>query len=250
MTPVRNDPAQYDTLADQWWDPRGALAMLGWIAKHRATLVPPSPYDGALLLDLACGGGLLAPHLAGRGYRHVGLDLSATAVRVAAEHGVQAVLGDVTRLPFADAIAQVVVAGELLEHVPDPAALVAEIARVLAPGGTLVLDTIARTRLARVVAITVAERVPGGPPRHLHDGDLFIDRAALVRSCAAHGIELRLAGLRPSLRDYPRWLAGRRPDVRMVPSRLTNVLFTGVGRKADVLNESVWGSDSRGSDSE
>lgn len=225
----RNDPAQYDTLADQWWDPRGELAMLGWLAAHRASLVPLCTQPGALLLDLACGGGLLAPHLSG--YRHVGLDLSPTAVRVARDHGVQSVRGDVTRLPFTDGCAQVVVAGEVLEHVAEPAVLLAEAVRVLRPGGTLVLDTLAGTALARFVSITLAERLPGGPPPGLHDGRLFLDRDQLLRACAGLGVDLALSGLRPSARDYLGWLVGRRDSVRMVTTPLTSVLFTGVGVK-------------------
>ncbi len=225
----RNDPQQYDTLADQWWDPRGDFAMLAWLAAHRASLVPLCTDPGALLIDLACGGGLLGPHLTG--YRHVGLDLSPTAVRVARDHGVQTVRGDVRSLPFADACAQVVVAGEVLEHVADPAVLLAEAVRVLRPGGTLVLDTIADTFLARFVSITLAERLPGGPPVGLHDGDLFIDRNALLRTCSDLGVDLTLRGLRPSAPGYLAWLTRRRQTVRMVTTPLTSVLFTGVGRK-------------------
>ena len=106
MRPL-NDPAQYDDLADLWWQPRGRFAMLHWIAAARARLVPVPARDGALLLDLACGGGLLAPHVTG--YRHVGLDLSATALPQARAHGVVPVRGDVLHLPFADEVADVVV---------------------------------------------------------------------------------------------------------------------------------------------
>jgi 2-polyprenyl-6-hydroxyphenyl methylase/3-demethylubiquinone-9 3-methyltransferase len=130
----RNDPEQYDDLADQWWEPRGRFAMLHWIAEARARLVPPAQRDGSLLLDLACGGGLLAPHLAGKGHRHVGLDLSPTALPLARKHGVVPVRGDVLRLPFADEVADVVVAGEVLEHVTEPLQLLAEACRVLRPG--------------------------------------------------------------------------------------------------------------------
>jgi 2-polyprenyl-6-hydroxyphenyl methylase/3-demethylubiquinone-9 3-methyltransferase len=70
---VRNDPAQYDELADQWWEPAGDFAMLHWLAASRAEHIPPAPRPGALLVDLACGGGLMAPHAAALGYRHVGI---------------------------------------------------------------------------------------------------------------------------------------------------------------------------------
>ena len=228
----RNDPAQYDELADQWWRPRGAFVGLHWLAAARAAQIPPARRPGAVLLDVACGGGLLAPYLAGKGYRHVGVDLSPNAVRVAREHGVTAVRGDVSALPVADGVADVVVAGEILEHVPDLPGVVAELARVLRPGGVLVLDTIARTRLARFAAITLAERVPGGPPRLLHDPALFVDRRRLLAECARHGVRLRLSGPRPSLLDYAGWLTGRRSAVRMLPTRATAVLFSGVGTKA------------------
>jgi 2-polyprenyl-6-hydroxyphenyl methylase/3-demethylubiquinone-9 3-methyltransferase len=68
-TRVRNDPAQYDDLASQWWDPRGTFAMLHWLARARADLVPQATRPGAVLVDMGCGGGLLAPHVARLGYR-------------------------------------------------------------------------------------------------------------------------------------------------------------------------------------
>ncbi|OLR93618.1 methyltransferase domain-containing protein [Actinokineospora bangkokensis] len=230
-TRVRNDPAQYDELSGQWWLPRGDFAMLHWLAAARAALVPPATRPGAVLVDLGCGAGLLAPHLAGKGYRHVGVDLTRSALALAAAHGVEAVRGDVTRVPLADGVADVVCAGEILEHVADHDAAVAEACRVLRPGGLLVLDTLAATALSRFVSITLAERLPGGPPRGLHDPALFVDRARLVRSCARGGVELALRGIRPSAVDLARWLAGRCDDVRMVPAPTTAVLFQAAGRK-------------------
>ena len=227
----RNDPAQYDDLADDWWAPRGGFVMLHWIAAARARLVPRATRSGSLLLDLACGGGVLAPHVADRGHRHVGLDLSPTALPLARDHGVVPVRGDVLRLPFADEVADVVVAGEVLEHVAAPLELVAEACRVLRPGGALVLDTIAATWWGRFSSVTVAERLPAGPPRRLHDPALFVDRDALVAGARAGGVELQLRGLRPSAVDYLAWLVGRKPEVRMLPTRSTAGLFSAHGRK-------------------
>ena len=227
----RNDPAQYDDLADDWWAPRGGFVMLHWIAAARARLVPRATRSGSLLLDLACGGGVLAPHVADRGHRHVGLDLSPTALPLARDHGVVPVRGDVLRLPFADEVADVVVAGEVLEHVAAPLELVAEACRVLRPGGALVLDTIAATWWGRFSSVTVAERLPAGPPRRLHDPALFVDRDALVAGARAGGVELQLRGLRPSAVDYLAWLVGRKSEVRMLPTRSTAGLFSAHGRK-------------------
>ena len=227
----RNDPRQYDDLLEHWWAPRGTFAMLHWISAARARLVPPATRTGALLVDLACGGGLMAPHAGRLGYRHLGLDLSAGSLRIAARHGVTPVRADVTRLPLASAVADVVVAGEVLEHVEDPDAVMADAIRVLRPGGRLVLDTIAATWWGRFSSITVAERLPGGPPPRLHDGRLFIDRERLVSQCARLGVDLTMTGLRLSATDYVAWLAGRRHDVRMLPTRSTAGLFQAHGTK-------------------
>jgi 2-polyprenyl-6-hydroxyphenyl methylase / 3-demethylubiquinone-9 3-methyltransferase len=229
---ARNDPAQYDDLADTWWNPRGPFAMLHWIAQARAAFIPPSE-PGAVLVDVACGGGLLSPHLTGRGYQHIGVDLSPTAVAVARAHGVSAIRGDAARLPLRDGVAQVVVAGECLEHVPGLPGVVAEICRVLAPGGTLIVDTIAATALARFLTVTLAERLPSGPPPGLHEPSLFVDRDELVRECARHGVALKLYGLRPAIPSSLAWLVRRRQTSRMVRTRSTAVLFQGVGTKRE-----------------
>jgi 2-polyprenyl-6-hydroxyphenyl methylase/3-demethylubiquinone-9 3-methyltransferase len=234
-TRPRNDVGQYDDLRAQWWDPGGVFAMLHWIARERAALIPPATRPGAVLLDLGCGAGLLAPHLDGKRYRHVGVDLVGSALGVARTHGVSVVMGDVARLPFATGSADVVCAGEILEHVTDLSTVVGEACRVLRPGGVLVLDTLADTALSKFLVVTLAERIPGGAPVGLHDPALFVNRRRLVEECARHGVRLRLRGLRPAVLPMLRWLAGARDhEVPMVPMRMTSVLFQGRGVKAPV----------------
>jgi 2-polyprenyl-6-hydroxyphenyl methylase/3-demethylubiquinone-9 3-methyltransferase len=229
-TRPRNDVRQYDDLAAQWWRPDGQLAMLHWLAKARARLIPPAPRPDAVLVDLGCGGGLLAPHVSG--YRHVGIDLVESALGQAAGHGVTPVRADVARLPLADGCADVVSAGEILEHVPDLSTVVAEACRVLRPGGTLVLDTLADTALSKFVAVTLAERVPD-VPRGLHDPVLFVNRRRLLELCARNGVALRLRGIRPAALPLARWLlSGRTGEVPIVPSRSSAILFQGRGVKA------------------
>ncbi|WP_112225463.1 methyltransferase domain-containing protein [Lentzea atacamensis] len=223
-----NDPELYERLADQWWMPRGRFVMLHWLAAARAQLIP-RPRPGAVLVDLGCGAGLLAPHI--RGYHHVGVDLSHEALRQAAKHGVQPIRADVLAVPLPNGCADVVVAGEILEHVADLPRAVAEACRLLRPGGLLVLDTLADTALCRLVAVGVAERLLGLAPRGVHDPSLFVDRKALVRECARHGVRLALRGIRPALLDLLAWSARLRPSVRMVPTATTAVLFQGAGRK-------------------
>lgn len=251
----RNDPRQYDQLAGEWWRPGGAFEILHWLAVARADLVPPAARAGAVLLDVACGAGLLAPHVRDLGYRHVGVDLTRSALDQAAGRAVLPVLGDAGRLPFADGCADVVVAGEILEHVPDLPAVVAELCRVLRPGGLLVLDTLNATALSRWLTITVGERV-GSVPRGIHDPALYVRPAELTAQCARHGVRIWVRGLRPGTMGLLRWLVGGAfraggpgadggttangrssadpvgpPLGRMVPTRSTAVLYQALGRK-------------------
>jgi 2-polyprenyl-6-hydroxyphenyl methylase / 3-demethylubiquinone-9 3-methyltransferase len=227
----RNDPAQYDDLVEEWWRPDGEFAALHWLAAARVPHIPPAPADGGLLVDLGCGGGLMAPAVARLGYRHVGVDLGDAGLRVARAHGVLPVRGSVLEAPLADGCADVVLACEVLEHVEDDVAVLEECARLLRPGGTLVLDALADTRLSVLINVHLLERLPGGPPRGMHDPRLFVDRDRLLAAAARLGLELRLVGLRPSMREAIPWALGRRESVTMKPTRWTGSVFAGYGRK-------------------
>jgi len=225
----RNDLAQYDDLVAEWWRSDGAFAALHWLAEARARLIPRPRDQGALLLDLACGGGLLAPFV--RDYRHVGLDAVTSALKVAATHGVAPVRGDVHHLPFAAACADIVVAGEIFEHIDDVETMIDEIARVLRPGGLVIFDTLNDTRWCRFSMVTVGERVPGGPPPGIHDPSLFVNPYRLTKRFAHNGITVVTWGLRPSVPDYLRFLVSGRGAVRFVRTASKAGLYQGVGRK-------------------
>lgn len=227
----RGDPELYEVFADQWWNPRGVFAMLHWLAAARAALIPDARRAGSVLADLGCGAGLLAPRIADRGHLHIGVDTSDSALRRARERGVHPVRADLVNTPLADGSADCVVAGEVLEHVRDLPRAIAEACRLLRPGGTLVLDTLAATARCRLVAVGIAERVPGLAPRGVHDPALLVDRTVLVTEAAQHGVTLTLRGIRPHLGDLAAYLAGHGEHVRMRPTRSTAVLFQAVGRK-------------------
>jgi len=226
----RNDPGQYDDLSSEWWKPGGAFAALHWLAAARARLIPPAGRIGAQLVDLGCGGGVLAPHVPS-GYEHHGIDLNTSALAQAAERGVLAVRADVTAVPLPDGFADVVVAGELLEHVPDVEGVVCEMVRLLRPGGTAVFDTIADTRWARLSLVTVAERLPGGPPRRIHDPALFVSPARVREAFSTRGMTVHLTGLRPDPSDYLRFLRDRSRTVRMRPTTSLSGVYQGWGVK-------------------
>jgi 2-polyprenyl-6-hydroxyphenyl methylase / 3-demethylubiquinone-9 3-methyltransferase len=228
---LRNDIRQYEQLAGEWWRPGGVFSMLHWIAKARAALVPSATRGGAVLVDLGCGAGLLAPHVRALGYRHVGVDLVAISLRQARDHGVQVMRADVGSVPLHAGCADVVSAGEILEHVPHLSTVVAEACRVLRPGGLLVLDTINATMVGRFIAVTLAERIPGGAPKGIHDPNLFVPPRVLIDECARHGVPLRVRGIRPAAGHLLRWLVTRRGEVSIVPTRSTAVLYQGWGTK-------------------
>ena len=146
-----------------------------------------------------------------------------------------AVGGDVTALPLADHCADVVVAGEILEHVDDLPGTVAELCRVLRPGGLVVLDTVNDTALGRFITVTAGEWLRIAPIG-LHDPELFVDHQELIDEFAKHGIKLRVRGIRPTMTGLLRWLVlpgrgGSGPLGRVVPTFSTAVLYQGRGRK-------------------
>ena len=243
----RNDPRQYDDLAAEWWRPAGPFALLHWLAAARAALIPPAAAPGRILVDAGCGGGLLAPHLHGKGYRHIGVDLRRAGLRQAAPRGVIALNGDVTALPLAARSADVVVAGEILEHVTDLPGTVAELCRVLRPGGLVVLDTVNDTGLSRFITVTLGERLGIAPPG-LHDPDLFVPHRRLVAEFDRHGVDLRVRGVRPSLRGLFRWLVLRRAvhgGRRIVAAPSTAILYQGIGTKRLGIEEHDRTTDAR-----
>lgn len=212
--PPRRQPAvAWDDLPDNaWWDPQGPAKLLHAMNPTRTGFFLRELGDpaGQLVVDAGCGGGLVAKTLTQAGATVIGIDPaepSLAVARRAAGARFHPVAARLEQLPLADRSADAVVAADVLEHVGDLPAAVAEIARVLRPGGRLLFDTINRTVWAWAVALLGAERLTGLIPRGTHEWRLFIRPDELHRLLTAAGLTaVASLGLAPRLSLGPRQL--------------------------------------------
>jgi 2-polyprenyl-6-hydroxyphenyl methylase/3-demethylubiquinone-9 3-methyltransferase len=193
-----NDLTIYDTLAESWWRVGSPLHLLARMNPARFAYFDPLVHHwaGLRVLDVGCGGGLAAACLVQRGARVVGLDLSQASLQVAARQtrrpGCPAAVytcGGAEALPFADASFEVVWCTDVLEHLVDRPAVIAQIARVLKPGGLFLYDTINRSWLSRLLVIGFWEYLARVAPRGTHDWRLFLTPAELHRLLTDHGLQ-------------------------------------------------------------
>jgi 2-polyprenyl-6-hydroxyphenyl methylase / 3-demethylubiquinone-9 3-methyltransferase len=202
----------YLTLGDRWYeaddDPVALLRAQGrlhvpWVSDH---LLRAFGERACRVIDVGCGAGFIANDLARQGHDVVGVDLAEPALDVAARHDatgrVHYVRADARSLPFADASFQAACAMDFFEHVDALDPIVAEIARVLAPGGQLFFHTFNRNLLSFLVVIKGVEWFVRNVPRDMHLLRFFVKPAELRAICVAHGLVVReLFGCapRPSL---------------------------------------------------
>ncbi len=198
--------AHFGRLAGRWWDADGDLRTLHDINPVRSALVEGwTQPAGRRLLDVGCGGGLFSEAMARLGAEVTGIDLSPEALAVARLHLIESGLQPITyRQVSSAALAaeqpghyQIVTCMELLEHVPDPAALVGDCARLACPGGSVVFSTINRTAKAFALAIVGAEYLTRLVPRGTHRHERFIRPGELDGWARHAGLHLvALTGLR------------------------------------------------------
>ena len=193
-----NDLTIYDTLAESWWQAGSPLHLLARMNPPRFAYFDPlvRHWQDLRVLDVGCGGGLAAACLVQRGARVVGLDLSWASLRVAARQTrwpgcLEAVFmcGRAEALPFADASFEVVWCTDVLEHLADRPAAIAQIARVLKPGGLFLYDTINRSWLSRLQVIGFWEYLARVAPWGTHDWQWFLTPAELHRLLTDHGLQ-------------------------------------------------------------
>jgi 2-polyprenyl-6-hydroxyphenyl methylase / 3-demethylubiquinone-9 3-methyltransferase len=241
--PVNN--AIYEALGDRWYEANDdPVALLRAESRHRNPWVAQRideafggrPVDA---LDVGCGAGFLSNYLAARGHRVAGLDASPESLAVAARHDPSGSadyrLGDALALPYPDASFDVACAMDFLEHIEEPARAVAEIGRVLRPGGLFFFHTFNRNPLAYLVIIKLVEWFVKNTPRDMHVLRLFVRPDELAAMCRAAGMRaLEVRGSRPRVgRALLRLAAtGVVPDdFGFTFSRSTALAYTGLARR-------------------
>jgi 2-polyprenyl-6-hydroxyphenyl methylase/3-demethylubiquinone-9 3-methyltransferase len=208
MHPGANvDPAElakFDAAAPQWWDPDGEMRPLHDLNPARLDYIDArAGLAGRRVLDVGCGGGLLAEGMARRGARVTGIDLAPEALTVARLHALEAGIAVDYREVAAEQLAAAEPAGyelvtclEMLEHVPDPAGALAAIAGLVRPGGDVICSTINRNPKAFALAIVGAEYLLRLLPMGTHHYARLIRPSELARWARSAGLELLdLAGL-------------------------------------------------------
>jgi 2-polyprenyl-6-hydroxyphenyl methylase / 3-demethylubiquinone-9 3-methyltransferase len=195
------DPAElakFSALAHRWWDATGEFKPLHAINPLRLDWIDQTvQLKGKKVLDIGCGGGILADSMARRGANVLGIDLATKALKVAQLHAIEAETPNITyREISAEALAQeqpagfdVVTCMEMLEHVPDPASVVKACAQLVKPGGWVFLSTINRNPKAWLFAVVGAEYVLNMLPRGTHDYAKFIRPSELARDVREAGLE-------------------------------------------------------------
>jgi 2-polyprenyl-6-hydroxyphenyl methylase/3-demethylubiquinone-9 3-methyltransferase len=206
---------RFERLAGAWWDPNGKFRPLHRQGPARLAFIrealtrhfdrPPAdikPLSGLTILDVGCGGGLVSEPLARLGACVTGIDPTAEAIAVARRHAQVQRLAIDYRAARAEDLCDAgeafdaVVCLEVVEHVPDVAAFLATIAKLVRPGGMLVLSTLNRTWKAYALAIVTAEYILGWLPRGTHDWARFVTPEELERHLRAAGFEApRFSGL-------------------------------------------------------
>jgi 2-polyprenyl-6-hydroxyphenyl methylase/3-demethylubiquinone-9 3-methyltransferase len=205
---------KFQAIASRWWDPQSEFRPLHEINPLRVAYIERQVgnLDGLNILDIGCGGGILAEALATKGARVTGIDMAERSLEVARLHLHESGLDIDYRMVTAEDFAadnpasfDVVTCLEMLEHVPDPESIVAAAAAALKPDGRLVLSTLNRNPKSFALAIIGAEYVLGLLPRGTHQYRRFIrpsELATALRACRLQATDITGMTYNPLTRRY------------------------------------------------
>ena len=221
MSTVNADPAElakFSELAHRWWDPESEFRPLHQINPLRlAWIEGMAPLAGQRVLDVGCGGGILADSMARKGAEVTGIDLSSKALKVAQLHALEAGTQGVSyREISAEAMAaeqpasfDVVTCMEMLEHVPDPSSVVRACATLVKPGGWVFFSTINRNPKSFLFAIVGAEYLLRMLPKGTHEYAKMIRPSELAAHCRGAGLSLeQTRGMEYNPLTQRYWLSG------------------------------------------
>lgn len=197
---INADPAElskFSELAHRWWDPHSEFKPLHDINPLRLDWIEQATgLAGKKVIDIGCGGGLLSEGMASRGAQVTGIDLADKALGVARLHllesGQTVDYQKISAEQMAETAAaqfDLVTCLEMLEHVPDPASVIAACARLVKPGGSVFFSTIYRNPKAYLLAVVGAEYILGMLPKGTHDYAKFIKPSEMVRWAKQSGLE-------------------------------------------------------------
>ena len=189
---------KFDQASDSWWDPEGPFRPLHELNPARLRyILDRVRIEGASVLDVGCGGGILSESLAASGAAVTGIDIAPRALSVARLHllesGLEVDYREITVEQLAaenPASYDIVTCMEMLEHVPDPASVLHAVAALLKPGGQAFFSTLNRTPAAFLLGIVGAEYIAGILPRGTHRYDRFIRPSELSRWLRSAGMQV------------------------------------------------------------
>jgi 2-polyprenyl-6-hydroxyphenyl methylase/3-demethylubiquinone-9 3-methyltransferase len=190
---------KFSALASKWWDPNSEFRPLHQINPLRLDWIDGiCPLPGKTVIDVGCGGGILAESMARKGAQVKGIDLAEKSIGVARLHGLESGVTVDYEVIATETIADrepqqydLVTCMEMLEHVPDPGSVVAACAKLAKPGATLVFSTLNRNPKSFLFAIVGAEYILKMLPKGTHEYAKFIKPSELASYARAAGLELR-----------------------------------------------------------